>query len=93
MRGPPSLMDVGARLAWPWAGAMDQPRLAYAVAAMATPDPWMTNPAGQPKYESIVRLGPMRWGLTVRGDDGSRTVHELDRVLPKPPPPRIWHRC
>jgi hypothetical protein len=31
----------------------------------------------QPRYESIVRLGPGRWGMTVRRADGSRAVHEL----------------
>jgi hypothetical protein len=33
-----------------------------------------------PKYESSVRLGPMRWGMTVRRADGERVVHELSRV-------------
>ena len=31
----------------------------------------------QPRYESIVRLGPMRFGMTVRLANGERTVHEL----------------
>jgi hypothetical protein len=31
----------------------------------------------QPKYEQIVRLGPMRFGMTVRLQDGSVVVHEL----------------
>ena len=31
----------------------------------------------QPRYESVVRLGPNRWGLTVRGADGRLVVHEL----------------
>jgi hypothetical protein len=33
-----------------------------------------------PKYESIVKLGPMRWGMTVRQPNGERTVHEVTRV-------------
>ncbi len=33
-----------------------------------------------PKYESIVRLGPMRWGMTVRHPDGQLAIHELTRV-------------
>jgi hypothetical protein len=31
----------------------------------------------QPKYESIVRLGPMRFGMTVRLQDGTVVVHEI----------------
>jgi len=31
----------------------------------------------QPKYEKVVRLGPRRWGLTVRLPDGGRAEHEL----------------
>ena len=31
----------------------------------------------QPAYESIVRLGPGRWGLAVRSEDGRLIVHEL----------------
>jgi hypothetical protein len=31
----------------------------------------------QPKYEKIVRLGPMRYGMTVRLSDGETVVHEL----------------
>jgi len=33
----------------------------------------------QPKYESIVRLRRMRFGLTVRLADGATVVHELGR--------------
>ena len=33
----------------------------------------------QPRYESIVRLGPMRFGITVRLEDGTTVVHELGR--------------
>ncbi len=31
----------------------------------------------QPRYESIVRLGPLRYGLTVRQADGNRVIHEI----------------
>jgi hypothetical protein len=31
----------------------------------------------QPRYESIVRLGPSRYGLTVRQADGNRVIHEF----------------
>jgi hypothetical protein len=31
----------------------------------------------QPKYRGIVRLGPRRWGMTVRTADGRIVVHEL----------------
>ena len=31
----------------------------------------------QPKYEKIVRLGPMRFGMTVRLSNGDTVVHEL----------------
>jgi hypothetical protein len=31
----------------------------------------------QPRYESIVRLGYMRYGLGVRRADGTRAVHEI----------------
>jgi hypothetical protein len=31
----------------------------------------------QPEYEKIVRLGPSRWGVTVRKSDGRVTVHEI----------------
>jgi hypothetical protein len=33
----------------------------------------------QPTYESIVRLGPTRFGMTVRLADGTSVVHELGR--------------
>ena len=33
----------------------------------------------QPKYEKIVRLGPMRYGMTVRLANGEKVVHELGR--------------
>jgi hypothetical protein len=33
-----------------------------------------------PIYESIVRLGPMRYGLTVRQANGERAIRELARV-------------
>lgn len=38
----------------------------------------------QPRYESIVRLGPMRWGMTVRLTNGRTVVHELGRVWLEP---------
>ena len=31
----------------------------------------------QPEYERIVRLGPSRWGLTVRNPDGQVTIPEI----------------
>jgi hypothetical protein len=31
----------------------------------------------QPKYESVVRLGSMRYGLSVRRADGTRAIQEL----------------
>lgn len=31
----------------------------------------------QPKYEKIVRLGPMRYGMTVTLDNGETVIHEL----------------
>ena len=31
----------------------------------------------QPRYESLVRLGPLRYGMTVRLPDGSSAMHEL----------------
>ena len=34
----------------------------------------------QPRYERIVRLGPDRFGITVRQDDGTLAVHELGRL-------------
>ena len=33
----------------------------------------------QPKFESIVRLGRMRFGMKVRLADGTSVVHELGR--------------
>jgi hypothetical protein len=42
--------------------------------------PGQNDPTVAPKYESIVRLGPMRWGMTVRQPNGERTIHELGRV-------------
>jgi len=35
--------------------------------------------AHQPKYEKIVRLGPMRFGMTARLPDGAVAVHEISR--------------
>jgi len=34
----------------------------------------------QPRYRGIVRLGPMRFGMTVRHADGTTAVHELGRI-------------
>ena len=34
----------------------------------------------QPRYERIVRLGPMRYGMTVRLANGEAAVHELGRL-------------
>jgi hypothetical protein len=31
----------------------------------------------QPRYESIVRLGPRRWGMTVRTPSGDVTTHSI----------------
>ena len=35
------------------------------------------NFGAQPRYERIVRLGPMRYGLTVKRADGTTVVNEL----------------
>jgi len=43
----------------------------------------MTSQSGfvaQPRYEKVVRIGPMRYGLTVRLADGTTAVHELGRI-------------
>ncbi len=37
----------------------------------------MTSMVIQPKYESLVRLGRMRYGLTVRNPAGIRVIHEI----------------
>ena len=34
--------------------------------------------SSQPRYESIVRLGYMRYGLSVRRPEGTVVVHEID---------------
>lgn len=34
----------------------------------------------QPRYETIVRLGQMRYGMTVRHNNGETVVHELGRA-------------
>jgi hypothetical protein len=31
----------------------------------------------QPRYERIVKLGPMRFGITVRQPDGTIAIHEI----------------
>jgi hypothetical protein len=31
----------------------------------------------QPMYEKVIRLGPRRWGLTVRLPNGGIAVHEI----------------
>ena len=33
----------------------------------------------QPSYESMIRLGPMRFGMTARRANGSTAIHELGR--------------
>jgi hypothetical protein len=43
-------------------------------------DPWGGR---QPRYEAIVRLGPMRFGLKTRLPDGRPIVCELGPRLPK----------
>ncbi len=37
----------------------------------------MTGWEAQPRYERIVKLGPMRFGLTVRQTDGTIAIHEI----------------
>jgi hypothetical protein len=37
----------------------------------------MLGRQAQPRYERIVKLAPMRYGLTVRREDGSQVVHEI----------------
>ena len=44
----------------------------------------MTPMVVQPRYESIRKLGPMRYGMTVRHADGGIAVHELGRLFVKP---------
>ena len=47
---------------------------------MAAPEPSrLPGYSYQPKYGKIVRLGPMRYGMTVRCDDGRVIIHELGR--------------
>jgi hypothetical protein len=36
----------------------------------------------QPRYEKLVRIAPMRFGMTVELADGGVVVHELGRSLP-----------
>ncbi|HEY7603794.1 MAG TPA: hypothetical protein VH760_05980 [Gaiellaceae bacterium] len=38
---------------------------------------WMHGRSVQPNYQALVRLGPRRWGMTVRTADGRKVVHEL----------------
>lgn len=40
-------------------------------------DKRMSTMVVQPKYEGIVRLGPRRWGMTVRLPNGQRVVHQV----------------
>ena len=42
----------------------------------------MSSMVVQPEYEKIARLVPMRFGLTVRLNDGSVAVHELGGARP-----------
>ena len=37
----------------------------------------VSSMVAQPRYESLVRLGRMRYGLTVRNADGTRAIHEI----------------
>ena len=45
-------------------------------------DPWRGR---QPNYEKIVRLGPMRFGLTTKLPNGEPIICELGRKLTLPP--------
>src|SRR3954453_13835936 len=46
----------------------------------------MSSMVVQPNYEKIVRLGPMRYGMTVRLANGQTAVHELSGGARKPRP-------
>jgi hypothetical protein len=46
-------------------------------------DPWRGR---QPRYEKIVRLGPLRFGLTTRLPDGQPVTCELGRPIRKTRP-------
>lgn len=37
----------------------------------------LTSMVVQPRYESLVRLGPRRYGLAARQADGTRAIHEI----------------
>ena len=45
-------------------------------------DPWRGR---QPRYENIVRIAPMRFGLTTKLPNGDQVVCELAGLPPDPP--------